>query len=325
VSLIVNAVGAIQIAIEDFESSDDRRLHAAIRNLHAGILLLCKVKLQRLSPQGSNEVLLKQKVEPHRAADGTITWVGTGKKTVDQQSIKERFKSLGVSLEWKQLESINDIRNNTEHYYFQGTRMQAQQAFAEACVLIRQLLTDVLDEEAVALIGESAWTRLFENKRVFDEEYRACQATLSSIAWLDAAADVSKNISCPNCGSKLVRQRFPDNSDQDRAEFQCTCCATVSNSTEMILHVLDDMYWAEGHIAVKDGGEPPSSTVPNAVKPATWWKWVAAPCVISACRTMPNAQSVASRSPPRIITNTIASAAIMHMSRSENDIGRPQA
>jgi hypothetical protein len=263
VSLIDNAVGAIQIAIEDFESSDDRRLHAAIRNLHAGILLLCKVKLQRLSPPESDEVLLKQKVEPRHAADGTITWMGTGKKTVDQQAIKERFQSLGVSLEWKRLESINDIRNNTEHYYFQGTRMQAQQAFAEACVLIRQLLTDVLAEDPVELIGERAWRHLFENKQVFDEEYRACQATLSSIAWLDGAAEVSENISCPNCGSRLVRQRHPENSDQDGAEFLCTCCAADFNSTEMVLHVLDDMYGTEGHIAVKDGGEPPVIDCPE--------------------------------------------------------------
>ena len=262
-SLIDNAVGAIQVAIEDFESNDDRRLHAAIRNLHAGILLLCKVKLQRLSPPGSDEVLLKQKVKPHQAVNGTITWMGTGKKTVDQQAIKDRFDSLGVSLDWLRLNNINEIRNNTEHYYFQGTRKQALEAFASACVLIRQLLTDVLNEDPVELIGESAWRRLFENKQVFDEEYQACQATLVSIKWLDAAASISKDISCPNCGSRLVHQRISKNADQDSAEFQCTGCATVVNSTEMVLHVLDDVYGADGHIAAKDGGEPPVIDCPE--------------------------------------------------------------
>ncbi|MFD3266155.1 hypothetical protein [Phenylobacterium ferrooxidans] len=79
-SLLANAVGAIQIAIEDFDSPDDRRVHAAIRNLHAGILLLCKVKLQRMSPPGSDEVLLKQGVEPHQTPNGDIIWHGTGRK-----------------------------------------------------------------------------------------------------------------------------------------------------------------------------------------------------------------------------------------------------
>ena len=104
--------------------------------------------------------------------------MGTRKKTVDQQGIKERFESLGVALDWKRLKNINEIRNNTEHYYFQGTRKQVLEAFAEGCVLIRQLLTDVLKEDAVALIGEQQWARLYENKQVFDEECRACQATL---------------------------------------------------------------------------------------------------------------------------------------------------
>ncbi len=63
-SLLDNAVGAIQIAIEDFGSNDQRRVLGAIRNLHAGILLLCKVKLQRLSPADSDEVLLKQSIKP---------------------------------------------------------------------------------------------------------------------------------------------------------------------------------------------------------------------------------------------------------------------
>jgi len=256
-SLLDNAIGAIQIAIEDFQSNDDRRVHAAIRNLHAGILLLCKVKLQRLSPAGSDEVLLKQKVDPHRSANGEITWMGTGKKTVDQHAIKERFKTLGVPLDWKRLENINDIRNNTEHYYFQGTHAQALEAFAEACVLIRQLLTDVLGEDPVALIGADAWTRLYDNHQVFEQEYRACQATLAPIVWLDAAAEIGELVTCPACGSKLVRQLDPENTDQQSAEFQCTSCAATADVSEIVLQVFEEIYGAESYIAAKDGGDPP--------------------------------------------------------------------
>ncbi|RWE85105.1 hypothetical protein [Mesorhizobium sp.] len=262
-SLLDNAIGAIQIAIEDFPSNDDRRVHSAIRNLHAGILLLCKVQLQRLSPPGSDEVLLKQKVEPHTASDGTLAWQGTGKKTVDQQSIKERFGSLEIVLDWKRLEKINDIRNNTEHYFFQGTRHQAIEAFAEACVLIRELIVDVLGEDPVALIGEDMWSRLFRNKQVFDIEYGACQETLLAIHWRDAAAGVSDSISCPNCSSKLVRQRSSKNNDPDSAEFYCTSCAAVADATDIVLHAFDHLYGAEGHSAVKDGGEPPVIDCPE--------------------------------------------------------------
>lgn len=262
-SIMDNAIGAIQLAIEDFPSNDDRRVHSAIRNLHAGILLLCKVQLQRLSPTGSDEVLLKQKVEPHKAADGSITWQGTGKKTVDQQFIKERFGSLGISIDWKRLDKINEIRNNTEHYFFQGTRSQADEAFAEACVLIRELLVDILGEDPVVLIGEDLWTRLFENKQVFDIEYKACQESLSAIHWLDAASGVPDSISCPNCSSRLVRQRSPKNVDPHSAEFYCTSCTAVADVADIVLHAFDQIYGDEAYSAAKDGGEAPVIDCPE--------------------------------------------------------------
>lgn len=261
-SLLDNAIGAIQIAIEDFQSVDDRRVHAAIRNLHAGILLLCKVQLQRLSPPGSDEVLLKQRVEP-RKVDDVITWAGTGKKTADQQAIRDRFNALGIALDWKRLDAINDIRNNTEHYFFDGTRGQALAAFADACVLIRQLLNDVLDEDPAGLIGEDAWATLYKNQQVFEKELAACQASLRSIVWLAGAAGVVDNISCPNCSSKLVRQRDPENTDQDDAEFNCTSCNAEADATDVVLHVFDELYGAESYIAAKDGGEPPVTDCPQ--------------------------------------------------------------
>lgn len=262
-SLLSNAIGAIQIAIEDFESNDDRRVHSAIRNLHAGVLLLCKVKLQRLSPDDSDEVLLKQSVEPQTLADGGVRWVGTGKKTVDQQAIKTRFKSLGVKVDWRRLESINDIRNNTEHYYFSGTRSQALEAFAEACVLIRELLVDVLQEDPVALIGEPAWTRLYENQQVFEKELAACRISLNAINWSSGAQGLADHVSCPDCGSKLVRQQDDQNTDQVEAVFLCTACGEETSDRDMILHALDEAYGADAYISVKDGGDPPVIDCPE--------------------------------------------------------------
>ena len=246
-SLLANAVGAI---------------HAAIRNLHAGILLLCKVKLQRMSPPGSDEVLLKQHVEPHQTPNGDITWHGTGKKTVDQQAIKDRFKTLGVALDWKRMGAINDIRNNTEHYYFDGTKVQAVAAFADACVLIRQLLTDVLEEDPVVQIGAEAWSRLYDNKAVYDQELKACQDSLVALRWTEAA-DIAGSISCPNCSSRLIRQADPANADPSDATFLCTACNTEAANEDVVLHTLDELFGAEAYIAIKDGGEPPVISCPE--------------------------------------------------------------
>lgn len=262
-SLLNNAVGAIQIAIEDFHSNDERRALAAIRNLHAGVLLLCKVKLQRMSPSDSDEVLLKQNVEPHRAADGSVTWMGTGKKTVDQETIRKRFSALKIAVDWRPLEAISQIRNNIEHYYFAGTRQQAQEAFAEACILIRELIMDVLDEEPTALIGDDAWSTLYENKLVFDRELKACRDTLKPIVWAAGAADVADNITCPDCGSKLVRQLDPSNKDQHDATFRCTGCGETADVERLVLHVLDEVYGADMYLAAKDGGDAPIEDCPE--------------------------------------------------------------
>lgn len=262
-SLLNNAVGAIQIAIDDFDSNDERRVLAAIRNLHSGILLLCKVKLQRMSPADSDEVLLKQSIRPQPAPDGSILWVGRGTKTADQQTIKERFGTLKISLDWRRLEAVSQIRNTAEHYYFSGTRQQAQEAFAEGCVLIRQLVMDVLDEDPATLLGEDAWSALYENRLVFDRELQACQKTLESLTWLNAAADVPDNIQCPNCGSTLVRQLDDSNADPHGATFRCTACGETAEAEALVLHVLDVVYGADIYIAAKDGGEPPIEECPE--------------------------------------------------------------
>ncbi|WP_283131461.1 hypothetical protein [Enterovibrio norvegicus] len=116
-SILKNAVDSIAIGLEDFESDDDRRIISSTRNIFAGILLLFKHRLCELSPDDSDEALIKQKVLPAIDATGAVNWIGQGKKTVDVQNIKDRFKSLGIEVDWKRLERINKYRNDIEHYY----------------------------------------------------------------------------------------------------------------------------------------------------------------------------------------------------------------
>jgi hypothetical protein len=75
------------MGIEDFQDQREERIISAVRNLHAGMLLLFKEKLRQLSPPGSNEVLVKEAMEPNKMADGSIHIVGTGKRTATVQQI----------------------------------------------------------------------------------------------------------------------------------------------------------------------------------------------------------------------------------------------
>jgi hypothetical protein len=114
-TILKNAVTSIQLGIEDYLSADERRSLSAVRNLTAGLLLLFKEKLRRLSPADSGEALIKKVLRPTMGADGSLRMQGHGKKTVDVQEIKERFQSLGVNVDFKRVDRIIDLRNEIEH------------------------------------------------------------------------------------------------------------------------------------------------------------------------------------------------------------------
>ena len=79
VSLFANAIESVQIGVEDLLKNDDRRILSAVRNVHAGVLLLCKEKLRRLSP--TDELLLAQRFEPRPNTAGQISVVAVGRNT----------------------------------------------------------------------------------------------------------------------------------------------------------------------------------------------------------------------------------------------------
>jgi hypothetical protein len=99
-SIHKNAIDSIILGVEDYNSADPRRLISATRNLVAGILLLIKHKLALLSPPGSDEALLKEKVLPESDGKGGVSWKGKGRKTVDMQSMQERCETLRVDVDW---------------------------------------------------------------------------------------------------------------------------------------------------------------------------------------------------------------------------------
>ena len=86
-AIFQNAINAIELGVADYtlSSEDPRRLHSAVRNLFAGILLLFKSKLADLS-KNDDESLLKAKIRPTLQGDA-FRWVGEGSKTVDDVQI----------------------------------------------------------------------------------------------------------------------------------------------------------------------------------------------------------------------------------------------
>lgn len=257
-SMIQNAVTSIQLGVEDFHNNDPRRVLSAIRNLYAGLLLLFKCKLQQLSPLGSDEVLLKTEISPVIDPEtDEVVWKGRGKKTVDYMDIQRRLTTLGIAgVDWKLLENLQKIRNDTEHYYSQNSRSQMQEAIANALQLIIQFCEPHLGEDPVKLLGRPCWKSLVEVEQVYMQQYKACLESLENVDWaFPELADAVEEVRCPCCSSQLVRVDDPK-LEPERLEFFCMVCLESNSYEAVMAPALIESLAGINYVNVKDGGDP---------------------------------------------------------------------
>ncbi|MDF1659628.1 MAG: hypothetical protein P1U58_18565 [Verrucomicrobiales bacterium] len=256
--LLENAANSIRLGLEDFDTDEDDRLLSAARNLHAGLLLLYKEKLRRLSPTGSDEVLLKQNIEPIFDSAGNLTFVGKGRKTVDTQKIKERFKSLEISADWKSLDEVTKIRNEIEHYFTTAGKDAVREIISKSFILFRDFTRGELSEDPRDLLGEDAWLSMTDISEVYEQERKECEDAIENYEWTASELqDAALNTSCLECGSSLIE---PIN-DPKRPDVRCRSCGKIQIFEEFAEHAM-----AEGidhHSHIKDGGDSIVVICPN--------------------------------------------------------------
>ncbi|WP_321903936.1 hypothetical protein [Paraburkholderia tropica] len=266
-TILKNAIVSIQIGVEDYLSGDERRGLSAVRNLVAGILLLFKEKLRRLSPADSGEVLVKKTLRPVRNPSGSLRFRGQGKKTVDVQDIKERFTSLGVVADFARLDVVIGLRNDIEHYQTTVTAEGVREILAKSFIVIRDFITTELDEDPADMLGSQTWATLLEENDVYERELAICHTAMDQVDWLSAAAErVGGHIRCPHCGSELVKPDKPDVENLEQLVFHCASCGKGSDFDNVIEAAVDDCYAGEIYVAATDGGDPPVGTCPECTK-----------------------------------------------------------
>jgi hypothetical protein len=247
-TILKNAIASIQIGVEDHQSGDERRSLSAVRNLTAGILLLFKEKLRQLSPTDSDEVLIKDKIRPSRDADDGVTFRGDGKKTVDVQGIKERFKSLGVEADFPRVDEVIRLRNDIEHYRTGATVETIKVVLAKSFVVIRDFIATELDEEPAELLGEATWSTLLDENEVYERERAACLAALDAVAWdSEALQQAAHHIRCRHCGSDLVRPLDGAIEAHYELEFHCSSCGQDSEFDDVIEEAVSDCFAANAY------------------------------------------------------------------------------
>lgn len=262
--MLANAVQSIQIGIEDYQSTDPRRVLSSIRNITAGILLLFKERLRELSPAGSDEVLIKQRVQPEFDENGKVVFKGDGKKTVDVQQIEERFSSLNIETDWKRFKRVVGIRNDIEHYCTTESTDRLKELIADSFIIIRNFVSNELQYEPVDLLGEQTWNVLLEVAEVYQRELDQCQEATNSIAWdSNGMSDMAGYLRCPKCHSALVKPVDPDTGSNFSLEFSCSSCGQIASIDQMAEDALSECFDYEIYSAMKDGEPSPIGTCPE--------------------------------------------------------------
>ena len=229
--LFNNSVLSMKLGLEDYETKDPIRILSAIRNLHAGILLLAKEVLVRHVPKVDARDILATGYKPVPDDSGGIKYVPQSNTTINLQDISARFKGFGLTINSKSLGALVKIRNDIEHLAPQSNTDTMRRAIYEALpvanTLFRQAKVDPKD------VLEEAWDTMLTVRSVYDQELSVCRGTFADVKWeCDLLDDV--DLICVKCGSGLVAQDDPKNSDPYEICATCRSCGSRTRASDVV-------------------------------------------------------------------------------------------
>lgn len=260
--LLTNAIDSIRAGVEDYETGTPARLLSAVRNIHAGILLLYKEALRRESPDNTNNVLMMAEIIPIRDARG-IVFVGHGTKTADVRQMKERLNGIGFVTDWKRLERINKVRNEVEHLHPSMDQKALRGLISDSFILIRNFITDELNEDPLVLLGEKTWQTMLEVAEVYQKEKLGCEQLKAQVEWISSALKEGlEDLTCSNCGSDLLRPGLV-RTPYTQVSLECISCGESEDAVSYIPKAISSALSMASYGAAKDGDETPYVRCPE--------------------------------------------------------------
>lgn len=263
-TILNNAITSIRLGLEDYQSGDNERATlSCTRNIYAGILLLFKHKLSAMSPPGSENALIKTRLKPVMQ-NGSISWVGDGKKTVDTHQIQTHFESLKIEVDWDKVKKIQKFRNDIEHYFPSLSASDSDVLISNAFVLIKDFIEEHLDSDPSDLLGEESWQMMTEVNEVYQQEKKRCNEALSQLEYPTITTiNAINKYTCDSCGSDLITTTSSAGTCIADASFECRKCGEVFDTEKLVESAIGDYFFGEMYVAHSQGGEFPYEACPE--------------------------------------------------------------
>ena len=258
--LFKNAVESIQLGIEDYQANDPKRAVSAVRNFHAGVLLLAKEVLVRQAPHANPIDIIGVRYKPIPDGNGGIVYTCHSQRTIDFSTIGERFRDFKLPIDRSALKKLNDVRNDLEHNFSNGSSEAIREIIARTFPIVAHFFR-LINETPLEILGD-AWEVMLHEREVYEKELEFCRKTFEKIEWPISILDEIK-FSCPTCQSNLVAQTNPENQDHEMMDCQCRSCGSQFPAEEAVERALEVHFEWENYVAMTDGGDPVLSNCPG--------------------------------------------------------------
>ncbi|GJL97182.1 MAG: hypothetical protein DHS20C06_09990 [Hyphobacterium sp.] len=246
--------------MEDYQSNDERRPVSAIRNFYSGVLLLGKQCLINAAPEADPMDVLASKYVPESDGNGGAKLAPVGNNTIDLHEMRQRFKKFGIAWPKGDIDALQKLRNSIEHLHSPEPKETLKEAIANGFPIVDGFFK-ILGEDPSTTLG-AAWEVMLEEQSFFEQQKAACDATLESLPWGGSLSSIGQ-IECSNCGSSLLHQKDPKNSDPTVMKGQCKACGYEFSAERFVELIVEAEHGVDDYIAAKEGLEPTIYTCPE--------------------------------------------------------------
>lgn len=256
-TILENATNSIALGIEDIQTDDPKRALSAIRNFHAGVVLLGKTCLLSRAETADPAIVLAARHKLVPDGHGNVQIAPRGHATIDVGDLEQRFADFDLS--WVKEDAkpaftlLRRMRNAVEHSSHPHSQEDIRKAIG-ACYPIVAEFFDILGKNPADHLGTS-WTFMAEQEQLYLKLVEDCLATLSELPWANFLI-TNEPAACTACGLSLLKQTTSGNSDPQAIDAVCHGCGATYGTGDFVELLVQHTFYADAYLAMTQGGEP---------------------------------------------------------------------